>query len=106
MRIHSRLLGIVAVISSCGLPAARAAGDVRKGSWKFTGRRYGFLVPGALAVSAALAWPGAAAVAQNAEQKNNLATRPEFREPVVLTSKEGVLEVRLTARQGRLPSIQ
>ena len=28
------------------------------------------------------------------------AVRPEFREPVVLASKDGVLEVRLTARQG------
>src|SRR4029078_8562874 len=31
----------------------------------------------------------------------NLATRPEFREPIVLASKEGVLEVRLIARQGQ-----
>src|SRR5947207_2299449 len=27
--------------------------------------------------------------------------RPEFREPVTLASKDGVLEVRLTARQGQ-----
>jgi FtsP/CotA-like multicopper oxidase with cupredoxin domain len=66
-----------------------------------TGRLYRFLILGALAVSTALAWPGATAIAQSADKKTNLATRPEFREPVVLTSKEGVLEVRLTARQGQ-----
>ncbi|MBX9690186.1 MAG: multicopper oxidase domain-containing protein [Candidatus Obscuribacterales bacterium] len=31
--------------------------------------------------------------------ETNLATRPDFKEPVVLASKDGVLEVRLTARQ-------
>ncbi len=35
-----------------------------------------------------------------AQRKSNLAVRPEFREPVTLASKDGVLEVRLTARQG------
>ena len=34
-------------------------------------------------------------------EKRDPAIRPEFREPVTLTSKEGVLEVRLTARQGQ-----
>src|SRR5690349_4216152 len=48
-----------------------------------------------------LACPGATAWAQTAEKKTDLAIRPEFREPVVLGSKEGVLEVRLTARQGQ-----
>jgi FtsP/CotA-like multicopper oxidase with cupredoxin domain len=33
--------------------------------------------------------------------KTDLAIRPQFREPVVLTSKDGVLEVRLTASQGQ-----
>src|SRR5215471_5096177 len=64
-------------------------------------RPYSLLILGALAVSIALAWPCASVVAQSADKKANLATRPEFREPVVLTSKEGVLEVRLTARQGQ-----
>lgn len=33
--------------------------------------------------------------------KTNLAIRPDFKEPVVLSSKDGVLEVRLTAKQGQ-----
>ena len=41
------------------------------------------------------------ASAQSADKKTDLATRSEFREPIVLTSKEGVLEVRLTAKQGQ-----
>jgi len=36
-----------------------------------------------------------------ADKRTDPAIRPEFREPVTLASKEGVLEVRLTARQGR-----
>ena len=56
-----------------------------------------------LAISAAVlvmaAFPDATAWAQTAER--DPATRPEFREPVTLASKEGVLEVRLTARQGQ-----
>src|SRR5262245_16250788 len=100
--MYSSLVGIVALVCSFGLSEARAASDVWKGSCKFAGRLYRFLILGALAASTALAWSGATAAAQNADQKNNLATRPEFREPVVLTSKEGVLEVRLTARQGQI----
>src|SRR6516164_10122175 len=34
-------------------------------------------------------------------QTTDLAVRPTFREPVTLASKDGVLEVRLTARQGQ-----
>ena len=45
-----------------------------------------------------LAWAAPAARAQTAPF--DPATRPDFREPVVLASKDGVLEVRLTARQG------
>ena len=56
-----------------------------------------------LAISAAVlvmaAFPDATAWAQTAER--NPRTRPEFREPVTLASKDGVLEVRLTARQGQ-----
>jgi hypothetical protein len=49
----------------------------------------------------AFAWSSATASAQGADNKIDLAIRPEFREPIVLTSKEGVLEIRLTARQGQ-----
>ncbi|HEY4285110.1 MAG TPA: multicopper oxidase domain-containing protein, partial [Chthoniobacterales bacterium] len=57
------------------------------------------LALGAFAAVTALALPSANAAAQSANKKTDLATRPEFREPIVLTSKDGVLEVRLTARQ-------
>jgi FtsP/CotA-like multicopper oxidase with cupredoxin domain len=66
-----------------------------------SGRLYRLLTLGALAVLMALAWPSAIASAQSADKKTDLAIRPEFREPIVLTSKDGVLEVRLTARQGQ-----
>jgi FtsP/CotA-like multicopper oxidase with cupredoxin domain len=51
---------------------------------------------------AAAAWPlGSAGVsAQHAPGKANPLVGAEFREPVTLASKDGVLEVRLTARQG------
>src|SRR5260221_2414579 len=54
-----------------------------------------FAVLVALGCFIATAW------AQTAEKRTDLAIRPAFREPVVLASKEGVLEVRLTARQGQ-----
>jgi len=56
---------------------------------------------GTVAFLAALACPGPAASAQTGERRTDLAVRPEFREPVTLASKEGVLEVRLVARQGQ-----
>jgi len=59
------------------------------------------LTLGVLAVLTALASSGATASAQSADKKADLETRPEFREPIVLTSTDGVLEVRLTARQGQ-----
>jgi FtsP/CotA-like multicopper oxidase with cupredoxin domain len=62
---------------------------------------FGLLTIGTLAVLVALECPGAVAWAQTGGKTAGLATRPEFREPVTLTSKEGVLEVRLTARQGQ-----
>jgi FtsP/CotA-like multicopper oxidase with cupredoxin domain len=65
----------------------------------FAGRLVRLLTMGAIAVLVALESPGATAWAQTAEK--DPATRPEFREPVTLASKEGVLEVRLTARQGQ-----
>jgi FtsP/CotA-like multicopper oxidase with cupredoxin domain len=52
------------------------------------------LTLGALAALLMCAWPSATARAQPAN-------RPLFREPVALTSKDGVLEVRFTARQGK-----
>jgi FtsP/CotA-like multicopper oxidase with cupredoxin domain len=65
------------------------------------GRLNSLLTLGVLSVLMALAWPSATAWAQSADKKADLANRPEFREPVVLTSKEGVLEIRLTARQSQ-----
>ena len=59
------------------------------------------LTSGALAVVVALECLGATARAQTAEKRADPAIRPEFREPVTLASKDGVLEVRLTARQGQ-----
>lgn len=56
---------------------------------------------GALPVLVLLACLSANAAAQTAQEKIDPAVRPEFREPVVLRSKEGVLEIRLTARQGQ-----
>src|SRR6516165_8182651 len=65
------------------------------------GRLVKLLTIAALAVPVALECPGATAWAQTAEKRADPAIRPEFREPVTLASKEGVLEVRLTARQGQ-----
>jgi hypothetical protein len=59
------------------------------------------LTIGVLAVLAALACPGATAWAETTARSTDLSIRPEFREPATLTSKDGVLEVRLTARQGQ-----
>src|SRR5215212_1711957 len=57
------------------------------------------LTPAAFAVLLALTSPSATATTQT--NNKDLAARPEFREPIVLASKDGVLEVRLTARQGK-----
>ena len=65
------------------------------------GRLLSSLTIAALAVLAAIAGAGVSAWAQTAERRTDPATRPEFREPVTLESKDGVLEVRLTARQGQ-----
>jgi hypothetical protein len=48
----------------------------------------------------AAAWPVSPALAQEAAAKFDPAVRPEFNEPVTLASKDGVLEVRLIAKQG------
>ena len=45
-------------------------------------------------------WLAAPVAAQDAASKANPPGSAEFREPVTLASKDGVLEVRLTARQG------
>src|SRR5437870_4144567 len=65
-----------------------------------TRRLCGLLALAAVAILLGLAWLNTTASAQTADRRANLATRPAFREPVTLTSKHGVLEVRLTARQG------
>ena len=57
------------------------------------------LILAAFAVLLALTSPSATAATQT--KNKDLAARPDFREPVVLASKDGVLEVRLTARQGK-----
>ena len=65
------------------------------------GRVFSLSMSSALAVLGVLGCASASAWAQSAERKTDPAIRPEFREPVTLASKEGVLEVRLTARQGQ-----
>jgi len=67
----------------------------------YAGRLVKLLTFGGLAVLVALECLDATARAQTAERRTDPAIRPEFREPVTLASKEGVLEVRLTARQGQ-----
>jgi hypothetical protein len=69
------------------------------------GRRYSVLTLGVLAVLTALASSGATASAQSADKKTDLATRPEFREPIVLTSKDK-RHLSSIARAGRLQAIQ
>jgi FtsP/CotA-like multicopper oxidase with cupredoxin domain len=54
----------------------------------------------AVAFVLAAAGPRSLAGAQDATAVFDLAIRPEFKEPVTLASKDGVLEVRLIARQG------
>ena len=57
-------------------------------------------IVGAIAALSMCGWPGAPVSAQDAVSKFNPPVSAEFREPVTLASKDGVLEVRLTARQG------
>ena len=54
----------------------------------------------AVALALAAGWHGSQAQAQDAVPKFDAAIRSEFREPVTLASKDGVLEVTLTAHQG------
>jgi FtsP/CotA-like multicopper oxidase with cupredoxin domain len=73
--------------------AGEASGAI--GSWRA-------LVVGTLAglIALAAAWYVPQAEAQEAIAKFDPAVRPAYREPVTLASKDGVLEVRLTAHQG------
>ncbi|MDB5487171.1 MAG: Multicopper oxidase type 3, partial [Reyranella sp.] len=71
---------------------------------KLLGRR---LLVGAMAGVSTLGGTGLPALAQPAPRPADRPpvrppVRPDFREPVTLTSKDGVLEVRLTARQGEV----
>ena len=54
----------------------------------------------AVVLALATAWAAPPAYAQDDIAKFDPAVRPEFREPVTLASKDGVLEVSLTAHQG------
>jgi hypothetical protein len=67
----------------------------------YAGRLVTLITSGALAVLLAIECLDATAWAQTAERRTDPAIRPDFREPVTLASKDGVLEVRLTARQGQ-----
>ena len=69
------------------------------GAGRLTARLARGLAAGALFVMPAFISP--AAWAQSAGVRFDPSVRPAFREPVVLASQDGVLEVRLTARQGR-----
>jgi FtsP/CotA-like multicopper oxidase with cupredoxin domain len=55
----------------------------------------------AVAAFSTLGWDASRASAQDAGRAFNPAVRPEYREPVTLATTDGVLEVRLTARQGQ-----
>ena len=72
----------------------------------YAGRLVTLITIGTLAVLVALECLGATAWAQTAERRTDPAIRPDFREPVTLASKDGVLEVRLTARQAKPRSIR
>jgi hypothetical protein len=67
-----------------------------------TGRTWRALGASSIAVVLALAaaWHAPRAQAQEAIAKFDPSVRPEYREPVTLASKDGVLEVTLTAHQG------
>ncbi len=64
-------------------------------------RVYSLLLLGVTSFWMSIGWMGEAAWAKSAGKKTDLATRQDFKEPVALMSKDGVLEVRLTARQGQ-----
>ncbi|MDF3063506.1 MAG: Multicopper oxidase type 3 [Microvirga sp.] len=67
---------------------------------RHTGSPFSRRVIGAIAQLSMCGCLAALAQAQEATSKANPPARAEFREPVTLASRDGVLEVRLTARQG------
>src|SRR5262245_22672441 len=64
-------------------------------------RLFRLLTLACVTVLATLSGHGPTAPAHTAERRTDPASRWEFREPVTLASKDGVLEVRLSARQGQ-----
>lgn len=64
-------------------------------------RVHSLILLGVISFCMSFAWLGDAAWAKTVIKKSNLATRQDFKEPVSLMSKDGVLEIRLTARQGQ-----
>ena len=64
------------------------------------GSRFFRRVIGVIAALSIFCWPGTPVPAQVAASKVTLPAAAEFHEPVTLASKDGVLEVRLIARQG------
>ena len=70
-------------------------------SFLHAARLFAFLTIGSITGLVLLECFSTTAWAQGAGKRTDLAIRPEFREPVTLASKDGVLEVRLTARQGQ-----
>lgn len=65
-----------------------------------TARVYSSLLLGASFLWMSLAGFSEAAWGQPADKKTDVATRQDFKEPVTLMSKDGILEIRLTAKQG------
>ena len=65
-------------------------------------RSWRALATSSIAAILALAavWPASVAHAQDVSAKFDPAVRPDYREPVMLSSEDGVLEVTLTAHQG------
>jgi FtsP/CotA-like multicopper oxidase with cupredoxin domain len=66
------------------------------GVWRVT-----VLSDSAVALVLAVSCPWSSVLAQEAGAEFDPAVRPAFKEPVTLVSKDGVLEVRLTAKQGQ-----
>ena len=55
---------------------------------------------GGMVIAFLLAWASHVSIAQAQTPSFDPSIRPDFSEPVVLASKDGVLEVRLIAKQG------
>lgn len=63
-------------------------------------RVYSLILLGVTSFCMSFAWLSEAAWAKKVDKKTDLATRRDFKEPVALMSKDGILEIRLTAKQG------